>query len=106
MPELATHMRYRSKAEIIGEILTVASGGGISRTKVMYKSMLSFLQAKEYLSTLTELGLLRYDKTTQTYGTTEKGLIFLHKYTELPELTNGIEQSRVTYRRSVSQEVN
>jgi predicted transcriptional regulator len=99
-------MRYRSRAEIISDILTVARGGGISRTKVMYKSMLSFLQLKEYLSILTERGLLRYDKTTQTYGTTEKGLIFLHKYAELTELTKGIEQGRVTNRRIVSQEVN
>ena len=99
-------MRYRNRAEIISDILTVARSGGVSRTKVMYNSMLSFLQVKEYLSILTERGLLRYDKTTQTYGTTEKGLIFLHKYTELTELTKGIEQSRVTYRRSVSQEVN
>ena len=106
MQELATLMRYRSRAEIIGQILADARGGGVSRTKVMYMSMLSLLQAKEYLSILTERGLLRYDKETQTYGTTEKGLMFLHKYTELTELTNDIGQSRVTYGRSVSQEVN
>jgi len=99
-------MRYRSRAEIINDILTVARGGGVSRTKIMYMSMLSFLQVKEYLSILTERGLLRYDKSTQTFGITEKGLMFLHKYTELTELTNGIEQSRVTYLRNVSQEVN
>jgi predicted transcriptional regulator len=68
--------------------------------------MLSFFQVKEYLSILTERGLLRYDKETQTYVTTEKGLIFLRKYTELTEIIKGIEQSRVSNRRIVSQEVN
>jgi predicted transcriptional regulator len=95
-------MRYRSRAEIIGQILAVARDGCVSRTKVMYMSMLSLLQAKEYLSILTERGLLRYDKSTQTYATTEKGLTFLHKYNELTELMKDVEEDRVT-KRVVSQ---
>ena len=64
----------------------------------MYRTFLTFLQAKEYLSILTERGLLRYDQVTQTYRTTEEGLIFLDKYIQLAELTKGIEQGRVSER--------
>jgi predicted transcriptional regulator len=96
-------MKYRSRTEIFGEILTVARGTGVSRTKVMYKTILTFLQAREYLSILTERGLIQYDKATQTYRTTERGLKFLDKYTELSQLMKGLEEGRVT--KLVSQEV-
>ena len=89
-------MKYRSRTEIFGEILVAARGTGVSRTKVMYKTFLTFLQAREYLSILTERGLIQYDKATQVYRTTEKGLIFLNKYTELSQLMKGIEEGRIT----------
>ena len=85
-------MKYRSRTEIFGEILTVTRGTGVSRTKVMYKTILTFLQAREYLSILTERGLIHFDKTTQTYRTTERGLKFLDKYSELSQLMKGLEE--------------
>ena len=76
-------MRYRSRTDIISEILDAANGNNASKTKLMYKAFLSFVQMKEYLTILTESGLLRYDSNTHTFKTTEKGLRFLEAYNEL-----------------------
>jgi predicted transcriptional regulator len=70
-------MRYRSRTDIISEILDVANGGSATRTKIMYKVYLSYNQLKEYLMLLTQNNLLSYDAYNQTYRTTEKGLRFL-----------------------------
>lgn len=71
-------MKYRSRSDIAGEILKRAQDGKM-KTKLMYESYLSFAQLNEYLATLTTNGLLDYDKKTNTYKTTEKGLEFLEK---------------------------
>lgn len=76
-------MIYRDKLEIISDILGVASGGGITQTKIMYKAFLSYAQLKEYLTLLTENDLIRYDEDTQTFWTTEKGLRFLQIYNQI-----------------------
>jgi predicted transcriptional regulator len=96
-------MKYRSRAEINTEILAIASGGAVTRTRIMFKSFLSHIQAKEYLTTLTERGLLRYDEETQTYRTTERGLRVLQAYKELRELTKGIAINEVTTTHVVSE---
>jgi len=88
------YMRYRSKIEIISQILSVANGGGVTRTGIMYKAFLSFFQAKQFLTTLAERDLLHYDEETQTFKTTEKGFRVLQAYSELSEFTKGIEPNR------------
>jgi predicted transcriptional regulator len=70
-------MKYRDRIDIISQILKIANGGGVTRTKIMYKGLLSYAQIKEYLMLLTEKDLLYYDEDTQTFKTTEKGLGFL-----------------------------
>jgi predicted transcriptional regulator len=35
-------MKYRSRIDIISEILEAANGGGATRTKIMYKALLSY----------------------------------------------------------------
>jgi predicted transcriptional regulator len=70
-------MKYRDRIDIISQILKIANGGDVTRTKIMYRGLLSYAQIKEYLMLLTEKELLRYDKETQTFRTTEKGLRFL-----------------------------
>jgi predicted transcriptional regulator len=76
-------MKYRDKIDIISQILKVANGAGVTRTKIMYRGLLSFAQMKEYLILLTEKDLLCYDSNTQTYKTTEKGLRFLDTYKQM-----------------------
>jgi predicted transcriptional regulator len=44
-------MKYRSRTEIVSMILEAANGSA-TKTKIMYKSFLSYAQLKEYLSVL------------------------------------------------------
>jgi predicted transcriptional regulator len=79
-------MKYRGRSEIVRSILEAAKvGGGISRTKLMYKSYLAYNQLKEYLETLQEKGLIDYDVEKRFYRTTEKGI-------RLSELQNKLEE--------------
>ncbi len=77
---------YRTSVEIIAEILKIANGGNATRSKIMYHAFLSYFQLKEYLSMLTERGLLTYNSDTRTYKTTEKGLMLLEAYNLLVDL--------------------
>jgi predicted transcriptional regulator len=72
-------MKHRSRTEIMSQILEAANGGA-TRTKIMYKANLSFLQLREFLMVLTPSDLLSYDEELQTFKTTEKGLRFLDAY--------------------------
>ena len=75
-------MKYRSRTDIVSQILEAANGGA-TKTKIMYKAYLSYAQLKEYLSVLVENGLLEFEKGTQTYKTTSKGLQFLKTYSQI-----------------------
>jgi predicted transcriptional regulator len=70
-------MKYRSRTDIISQILDTANGGGATKTKILYKASLSHNELKEYLTVLTQSDLLIYDVQTHTFMTTEKGLQFL-----------------------------
>jgi predicted transcriptional regulator len=78
-------MRYRSRTEIVGNILDAANGG-TTKTKLMYKAYISYNQLKEYLTILIENNLIEYIDGTQTFKTTEKGLHFLKMYNAIGEL--------------------
>jgi len=77
-------MKYRSRSDIIGLILEAANGGA-TKTKIMYKAFLSFAQMREYLSTLLEKDLIRYEEGSGRYKTTEKGMRMLHIYNQINE---------------------
>jgi predicted transcriptional regulator len=79
-------VRYRSRTDIISEILDAANGGSATKTKIMYHAFLSFVQLKEYLMILTKSDLLRYDSNTHTFKTTEKGLKFLEAYNQMDNM--------------------
>ena len=78
-------MKYRSRTEIVSNILE-AVNGGVTKTKIMYKAFLSYHQLKEYLSVLIENDLIEYLNGTQTFKTTEKGLNLLKMHNEIGEL--------------------
>jgi predicted transcriptional regulator len=92
-------MKYRDRIDIISQILKIANGGGVTRTKIMYRGLLSYAQIKEYLMLLTEKELLRYDKESQTFKTTEKGLRFLDIYSSLVEMIKEQQQRQVWIQR-------
>jgi predicted transcriptional regulator len=71
---------YRSRIDIISQILQMTNGAGVTSTKIMYKVFLSYSQIKECLEALTENDLLSYDAHNQTFKTTEKCLRHLDTY--------------------------
>lgn len=81
-------VKYRSRNNIIRDILDAANGDSPTRTKIMYKAYLSFGQLKEYLSVLTDNGLLSYDTHTQIFKITEKGLRLLGAYNQMHDMIN------------------
>jgi predicted transcriptional regulator len=76
-------LRYRTRIQISSQILQAANGENATRTKIMYKTVLSYLQLKEYLKLLTADGLLQYNSTSRTFKTTTKGLMVLEGYNQL-----------------------
>jgi predicted transcriptional regulator len=78
-------MNYRSKTEIVAMILD-ATNGGTTKTKIMYKVMLTYNQLKNYLSLLIENNLIEYLDGAQKFRTTEKGLNLLKIHNEMAEL--------------------
>jgi predicted transcriptional regulator len=86
-------MRYRSRTEIISQILEAANSPvRITKTKLMYKVFLSHDQLKGYVKVLTESDLLHYDYVTRTFKTTEKGLRFLNLYNKIDQLMKEEEE--------------
>jgi predicted transcriptional regulator len=98
-------MKYRSKTDIIGNILeAVSSRGcdtGLTKSKIMYSVFLSYAQLQGYLSDLVQKGLLeQYQKEIEEgkrikkkqrsfnyyYRITDKGRRFLQIYRDLSEM--------------------
>ena len=79
-------MKYRSRIDIISQILDASNGGGATRGRMVYKAFLSYDQLKESLIALIENDLLLHDRNTQTFKTTEKGLRFLHTYNQMDDM--------------------
>jgi predicted transcriptional regulator len=79
--------KYRSKTEIVAHILQAANGpNDITKTRIMYRTFLTYWQLEEYLAILIQSGLLEYLEATHTYKTTERGLKFLNIYEKMGEL--------------------
>ena len=78
-------MGNRSRTEIVSNILDAANGG-VTKTKIMYITFLSFGQLKEYLSILIENNLIEYLDGTHKFKTTAKGLNLLKIHNEMAEL--------------------
>ena len=90
-------MKNRSRSEIYRSILETANADeGTNRTKLMYKSYLSFNQLKEYLETLQENGLIEYEVGMRRYRITDKGIRVLqlqNKMEEIALLTSSIQKN-------------
>jgi predicted transcriptional regulator len=84
-------MAHRDRIEIISQVLEAANGG-ITKTKIMYKALVSSSQMKEILTALTENDLIRYDENARIIKTTEKGLRFLQLYYNLGNIIKEEQQ--------------
>jgi len=70
-------VRYRRRFEIIADILKVALKGA-KKTRIMYFANLSYRLLEKYLGETVHMGFLSLDD--DGYRTTEKGLMFLERY--------------------------
>jgi predicted transcriptional regulator len=80
--------KYRSRTEIVCDILQTANsdGNGATQTKIMYNAYLSYKVVKEYLTLLIDNGLLQHDLGNQKFRITEKGLRFLQLCDQIGDL--------------------
>jgi len=83
--------RYRSKLQIIADILLVA-GKGAKKTRIMYQANLSYDLLKRYLAETLEAGLISIDKDKRLYIATQKGEVFLKKYEEYCERCTRLQE--------------
>ena len=78
-------MKYRSSANIISNILTVANGGS-SRVGILYKCYLSHEQFKKFMSKLIKDELITIEGKSRIYRTTPKGLKLLQAIRQLEDM--------------------
>jgi len=80
-------MAYRSREEIFASILgTAGSGAGVTRSKIMFGSYLTYVQVVEYSKILIERGLLEYDPLDRTFRTTPSGFTFIQLQNEINQM--------------------
>ena len=80
-------MAYRSREEIFASILgTAGSGAGVTRSKIMFGSYLTYAQVVEYSKILIERGLLEYDPLERTFRTTPSGFTFIQLQNEINQM--------------------
>jgi predicted transcriptional regulator len=80
-------LKHRTKEEIAALILeAVVNTNRATQTIIMYKAYLSYIQSKLFLSSLSEKGLIEYQKEDRLYTITQKGMHFLHVYNQLNQL--------------------
>lgn len=81
--------KYRSRSEIVYQILVSAKElDGVTKTRILYKSYLSFAQLKEYLKFLIDSELLEHIPESNTYRTTGKGIKIIETYNRMNELVS------------------
>lgn len=91
-------MNNRSRTEIASQILEAAINGS-TKTKIMYKSFLSYEQLKDYLQTLIENRLIECNQAEQIYTTTNKGHKFMKIYRQMNDLVLPVEQRLANMQR-------
>jgi len=82
---------YRSRLDIIADILHVAKDGA-KKTQIMYQANLSYKLLKKYLADVIEACLVRFEKKEGYYIITSKGMNFLEVYKEYSRHNRHIEK--------------
>jgi predicted transcriptional regulator len=84
----AFKLKYRYKADIIAVILETAASGEVPKSRIYYKSFLTYQRLRGYLRLLIESELMQYIdyEDRRVYKTTEKGILFLQAYNGMSEL--------------------
>jgi predicted transcriptional regulator len=80
-------MAYRTREEIFASILDIAgSGAGITRSKIMFGSYLTYAQVVEYSKILIQRGLLEFDPINRIYKTAPSGFTYIKLQNELNQM--------------------
>jgi predicted transcriptional regulator len=77
--EESSLVSYRSRLDIIADILHVASQN-VKKTQIMYQANLSYKVLKRYLTQVIEASLISFEDEKQCYMVTDKGREFLEVY--------------------------
>jgi len=72
---------YRSRLEIIADILHVVNEGSVKKTQIMYQANLSYKLLGKYLKKTVEAGLISSNNVY--YEVTEKGRVFLERFNDV-----------------------
>jgi len=70
---------YRSRLDIIADILGVVSGNA-KKTQIMYRANLSYKVLQKYLAEVVGASLVCFEEMKQSYYITDRGRIFLREY--------------------------
>ncbi|MCL5068494.1 MAG: winged helix-turn-helix domain-containing protein [Thaumarchaeota archaeon] len=79
-------MKYRSRVEIVSNILRVIASSKATKTRLMYGAYLSYTQIEEYLDYILQQGLISQEPGTNLYRLTEKGMQYLNLSDEISHL--------------------
>jgi predicted transcriptional regulator len=79
-------LKARSRTEIIGLILQALEGEPLTRSKILYQTMLHFTQVTDYTSLMIQQELSSYSKLDRKYIITDKARQFLVLFTETIKL--------------------
>jgi predicted transcriptional regulator len=84
-------MGYRSRFEIIADILNVANNRA-KKTKIMYQANLSYKLLQKYLAEVKRSSLVMYERKGRCYVLTDKGREFLQAYREYSKHASFVEK--------------
>ncbi|MHB1868384.1 MAG: winged helix-turn-helix domain-containing protein [Nitrososphaerales archaeon] len=79
-------LKYRSRGEIVSNILRVVASNKATKTRLMYGAYLSYTQIEEYLGFILQQGLISQVSETNLYQLSEKGMQYLNLSDELSQL--------------------
>jgi predicted transcriptional regulator len=82
---MAKRKTKRTQIEIVAEILDLCKQP-TAKTQVMYKTNMAYAKVLKLLEHLQELQMLKSDKNSKKYETTEKGREYVKKYYELEKI--------------------
>jgi predicted transcriptional regulator len=83
--------KYRSKVEIVADILEV-SREGAKKTHIIYRGNLSFKLAELYLEVVLRAGLLALDRKNGLYRLTKHGEAFLERFGKYCRFARSLEK--------------
>jgi len=79
-------LKYRSRGEIVSNILRVVASNKATKTRMMYGAFLSYTQIEEYIGYILQQGLMNRVPATNLYQLSEKGMQYLNLSDELSQL--------------------